>query len=308
MLARLKEWVSRVGMFVLAGKIDADLEEELASHLAMLEEEGMRQGMSRQEARRAAHLKLGDTAQLREAHRDARGLPVLDSLLQDVRYASRSLLDVPAFTAAAAVTLAIGIGANTAIFSIVDEALLRPLDFPRPEELVDIFSFDKASQKFLSTSFPDYQDLRARATTFQALSAFVRLPLTVFWNGNSQQLPVEAATGNFFSMLALSPAAGRTFRDEDDSLASQPVAMISEEIGDAGSIGQTILLEDKPFTIIGIIPKRYGGTNLNWGAPPKIWIPLQAIAACPAAVPHHGLLRATAYALAACDRQTQTGY
>jgi predicted permease len=277
MFARFREWGSRIGMFFHVRKIDADVHKELASHVAMLEEENIRQGMSPQDARRAAHLRLGDTAQLREAHRNARGLPLLESLLQDIRYALRSLIKIPGFTVAAVLTLAIGIGANTAIFSIVDEALFRPLDFPRPEELVDIFTFDKASQKFLSGSYPDYEDLRARVTTFQALSAFVRMPLNIFWNGRNQQLPVEAVTGNFFSMLALSPLAGRTFREQDDSLASQPVAMISEGIGDAGSIGQTILLEDKPFTIIGIVPKRYHGTNLNWGAPPKVWIPLQAI-------------------------------
>ncbi|HEY3458116.1 MAG TPA: ABC transporter permease [Bryobacteraceae bacterium] len=282
MFARIQEWASRVGMFFHSRKVDAEIDEELASHLAMLEEESIRRGMSPRDARRAAHLKPGDTAQLREAHRDSRGLPLLDTLLQDIRYASRSLIKIPGFTAAAVLTLAIGIGANTAIFSIVDEALFRPLDFPHPDELVDVFAFDRASQKFLSSSFPDYQDLRARVTTFQALSAFVRMPANVFWNGRNQELPVEAVTGNFFSMLALSPAAGRTFRDEDDYLASQPVAqsvaMISEEIGDARSIGQTILLEDKPFTIIGIVPKRYRGTNLNWGAPPKVWIPLQATA------------------------------
>jgi predicted permease len=276
--ARLREWVSRVGMFFHACRIDADVHEELASHFAMLEEENIRQGMSPQNARRAAHLRLGDTVQLREAHRDARGLPLLDSLLQDIRYASRSLIKIPGFTSAAVLTLAIGIGANTAIFSIVDEALFRPLDFPRPEELVDVFTFDRASQTFLSSSYPDYEDLRARVTTFQALSAFVRMPLNVLWRGSNQQLPVEAVTGNFFSTLALSPVAGRTFREQDDSLASQPVAMISEGTGDAGSIGQIILLEDKPFTIIGIVPKRYHGTNLNWGAPPKVWIPLQATA------------------------------
>ncbi|HEY6989649.1 MAG TPA: ABC transporter permease [Bryobacteraceae bacterium] len=222
--------------------------------------------------------RVGMFFRTRKIDADARGLPLLDTLLQDIRYASRSLKKFSGFTTAAVLTLAIGIGANTAIFSIVDEALFRPLDFPRPDELVDIFTFDKASQKFLSSSFPDYQDLRARVTTFQALSAFVRIPANVFWNGRNQELPIEAVTGNFFSMLGLSPVAGRTFRDEDDSLASQPVAMISEGIGDASSIGQTILLEEKPFTIIGIVPKRYHGTNLNWGAPPKVWIPLQATA------------------------------
>jgi hypothetical protein len=98
---------------------------------------------------------LGGAAQLREAHRATRGLPLLDSLLQDLRYALRSLRKTPAFTAAAVLTLGIGIGANTAVFSTIDEALFRPLDFPRPEHLADVFAFNKTSQTFLSSSYPD---------------------------------------------------------------------------------------------------------------------------------------------------------
>jgi len=205
-------------------------------------------------------------------------LPFLDSLLQDVRYALRSLGKTPAFTAAAVLTLAIGIGANTAIFSTIDEALFRPLDFPRPGQLADVFTFNKASRTFLSSSYPDYEDLRARTTTFQRLSAFVRMPLNVAWGGHNERLPVEAVTGNFFSMLELPPAAGRAFRDDDDSIAGGRVAMLSEEIADRGSIGEKISIEEEPFTIVGIVPKRYHGTNLNWGQPPRLWIPLHATA------------------------------
>ena len=131
---------------------------------------------------------------------------------------------------------------------------------------------------FLSSSYPDYQDFRARSTTFHQLAAFVRMPMNVSRGERSQRLPVEAVTGNFFSMLEMPPAAGRVFRDDDDSFAGGRVAMISEEIADAGSIGGRILIEDQPFTVIGIVPKRYHGTNLNWGDPPRLWIPLQATA------------------------------
>jgi predicted permease len=278
MFARLHEWVSRVVALFRTRRLDAELDQELNLHLGMLEEENTRRGMPPQEARRVAHLTLGNAAQLREAHRDKRGLPLIESLVQDVRYASRSLAKIPDFTAAAVLTLAIGVGANTAIFNIVDETLFRPLDFPQPQELADVFTFNKASQTFLSSSYPDYQDLRARATTFRELSAFVRMPLNVSWKGRDQRLPVEAVTGNFFSMLALHPTAGRAFGDDDDSSAGEPVAMISEGIGDAGSIGRIIMLEDQPFTIVGIVPKHYHGTNLNWGDPPKVWIPLHATA------------------------------
>jgi predicted permease len=278
MCTPIQEWISRIGAFFRSRRLDSELELELDSHLNMLEEENLRLGMPPQEARRSARLTLGGRTQLQEAHRDIRGLPLFDSLLQDVRYASRSLAKIPGFTGAAVLTLAIGIGANTAIFNIVDEALFRPLDFPRSEELADVFTFNNKSQTFLSSSYPDYEDLRAHATTFQTLSAFVRMPLNVAWRGRDQLLPVEAATGNFFSMLALKPVAGRAFRDDDDSLGSTPVAMVSEGIGDAGSVGQIIKVEEQAFTIVGIVPKRYHGTNLNWGDPPQVWIPLQMAA------------------------------
>jgi predicted permease len=213
-----------------------------------------------------------------EAHREARGLPLFDSLLRDGRYAVRCFGKAPGFTAAAILTLGIGIGANTAIFSTIDETLFRPLDFPRPEQLADVFAFNKASRVFLSSSYPDYRDFRARSTTFQQLSAFCRVPMNVSWGERSQRLPVEAVTGNFFSMLEMPPAAGRVFRDSDDSADGGRVAMVSEEIADAGSIGARIEIEDQPFTIVGIVPKRYHGTNLNWGAAPRVWIPLQATA------------------------------
>ncbi len=275
------ELLSRIRAFLQSRRLDADLDDELRSHLALLEEDSIRRGMDAQEARRAALVTLGSHASLREAHRDARGLPLLDSLLQDLKYAARSLRKTPGFLIAAILTLGIGIGANTAIFSTIDETLFRPLDFPRPEQLADVYSWNKTSAMFLSSSYPDYEDLRARSATFQQLSAFVRLPMNVALSHAgqpSQRLPVEAVTGNYFSMLEMAPAAGRAFRNDDDSPAGTSVAMLSEEIAGEHSLGTRIFIEDQPFTVIGIVPKRYHGTNLNWGDPPRVWIPLHATA------------------------------
>ncbi|HZL56648.1 MAG TPA: hypothetical protein VFC21_06195, partial [Bryobacteraceae bacterium] len=125
---------------------------------------------------------------------------MLEGLRQDVHYAIRNLSGSPLFATAAVLTLALGIGANTAIFSIIDETLFRPLDFPHPAQLADVFTFNKASQTYLSSSYPDYKDFRARSAAFQQLSAFVRMPLNVRWLERSERLPVEAVTGNFFAM------------------------------------------------------------------------------------------------------------
>ncbi|HVW83319.1 MAG TPA: ABC transporter permease, partial [Bryobacteraceae bacterium] len=133
-----------------------------------------------------------------------------ETLLQDVRFAFRNLGRSPGFTFAAVVTLAVGIGANTAIFSAIDETLFRPLSFPHPEQLVDVFSFNKATRTYLSSSYPEYEELRDRARSFQQISAFVRMPLNVESGGvRRARTPVEAVTGNYFAMLRLPPVAGR---------------------------------------------------------------------------------------------------
>jgi hypothetical protein len=134
------ELLSRIRAFFRSRRLDAELDGELQSHLALLEADNIRRGMDPQQARRAAVVTLGNPVSLREAHRDARGLPRLDSLRQDLKYAARSLRKTPGFLIAAIITLGIGIGANTAIFSTIDETLFRPLDFPRPEQLADVYS------------------------------------------------------------------------------------------------------------------------------------------------------------------------
>ena len=281
------ELLSRIRAFFRSRRLDAEIDDEIHSHLALLEADNIRRGMDPQQAHRAALVTLGNPISLREAHREARGLPFLDSLLQDLKYAARSLRKTPGFLIAAILTLGIGIGANTAVFSTIDETLFRPLDFPKPEQLADVYAWNKATATFLSSSYPDYEDLRARTATFQQLAAFVRMPMNVAFAGNvapgnagqpTERLPVEAVTGNYFSMLEMAPAAGRAFRNDDDSAAGSGVAMLSEEIADARSLGARILIEDQPFTVIGIVPKRYHGTNLNWGDAPRVWIPLHATA------------------------------
>jgi hypothetical protein len=175
---------------------------------------------------------------------------VRQTAFHDLRYAFRNLLRTPVFAAAAVLTLSLGIGANTAVFSAMDETLFRPLDFPHADQLADLFTFNKSTQTFLSTSYPDYQDFRARTQTFQTLSAFVRMSLNVKTPGLNQPLPVEAVTGNFFSMLQLPPVAGRMFQNQDDSAAAPPVALIAEDLAGPSAIGTKILIEDQPFTVI----------------------------------------------------------
>jgi predicted permease len=209
----------------------------------------------------------------------------MDALLRDTRYALRTLARSPGYAAAAILTLAIGIGANTAIFSAIDEVLFRPPHVPQPARLAQVYSFNAKTSTYLSSSYPDYQDFRRYAHTFQHLAAYVRFPLNVQIQGEgSERISVEAVSDNYFAMLAVPPLAGRAFTAADDVPGAAPVAMIAEELwrtemqADPGAVGRPIAISGQRFTVVGIVPRRVGGLNLNWSTPPRIWIPLRSSA------------------------------
>jgi predicted permease len=191
----------------------------------------------------------------------------------------------PAFAAAAMLMLALGIGAATAIFNAADETLLSPLPLPAPQQLVAVYSFDKKSSHYVSSSYPDFKDFSGRSRSFQHLSAYVRLPLNLTIGQATERISVEAVSADYFSMLELPPLAGRAFSGQEDGESSSPppVAMLGEELwrnhfeGDPSLVGKTITLEGSLVTVIGIVPARYRGANLNWGDPPQAWVPLSTV-------------------------------
>jgi len=196
---------------------------------------------------------------------------------QDLRFAARSLRKSPGFAAAAIVTMALGVGANTAIFSAIDEVLLRPLPVPQANRLAAVYRFNQKTSRYLSSSLPGYEELRQRARSFEALSAYVRLQFNLTVGSHAERVPVEAVTGNYFDMMKLAPLAGRSLRDDDSA-----AVMLGENLwrsrfqSDPALIGRTITLEDRPFVVTGIVPRAFHGPNMNWGQPPEIWMPLSA--------------------------------
>jgi predicted permease len=202
------------------------------------------------------------------------------SLGADLRFGFRMLRRNPVFTVAAMLTLALGIGVATAIFNVADETLLSPLPLPEPQQLVAVYSFDKKSSDYLSTSYPDFEDFNRRNHSFQHLSAYVRLSLKLQVRETAERIWLEAVSGDYFSMLDLPPLVGRAFGAED---SQTPVIMLGEELwrqrfgSDTNLIGKTVALEGVPLTVIGIVPGRYRGANLNWGDPPQAWIPFSAV-------------------------------
>jgi predicted permease len=202
----------------------------------------------------------------------------MNNLLQDLRYGFRMLRRKPMFTIIAVLTLALGIGANSAIFTLVNTVLLRPLPVAAPEELVavTVTGKDDSLQAF---SYPNYRDFRDRNEVFAGLYATRISPMSLSRDGNSQRIWGYTVTGNYFDILGVNAVVGRTFRpDEDHAPLGAPVAVVSFDSwqrrfgGDASLVGQEILINGHKFEVIGITPEGFNGTDLVYT--PEVWVPM----------------------------------
>ncbi|MGH9718564.1 MAG: ADOP family duplicated permease [Candidatus Acidiferrales bacterium] len=281
MISRLRAIVSRVRGFFSSRRLDADFQQELAAHLAMLEEENLRRGLTPDEARRQARLRLGAEAPLRETQHDLRGLPWLESVVQDVRFGLRMLRKSPSFTAVAVLTLALGIGANTAIFSLVDVVLFRPLPIAKPEQVLRLTDgVTKGASTSGFVSFPSYLLYREHSDAFSGMAAYLdRLPVNISANSlGSERIDAGMVTGNYFQTLGVKAAIGRVIVPEDNKPGSPPVVMLSHDFlqrrfsEDAKVLGTTILVDGQQFTIVGVTPSGFGGVSFE--NLPEIWIPM----------------------------------
>ena len=273
---------------------DERLRAEIADHLARQTDEYVRAGMPPGEARRQAVLKFGGVEAIRERARENRGLPFLDALTQDVRYALRHLRAVPAFTMATVLTLALGIGATTAIFTLVHAVLLKSLPVSEPGELYRVGKTSKCcytggySQPdgFSLVSYGLYTHLQNEAPGLSQLAAFSAGESTFLVQRagkaeRAESAPGEFVSGNYFAMFGLSAYAGRALEPKDDRPGAPLAAMMSYRLwlqrfgGDPSLVGSTVNLNDKPFTIVGITPPGFFGDTLRSG-PPDFFLPLNA--------------------------------
>ena len=255
----------RVLLFRLGGLFRKERKErefaaEMESHLAMHVEDNLRAGMNLEEARRQALIKLGGIEQTKENYRERRGIPFLETALQDLRYGARMLLKNPGFTAVAVVTLALGIGANTAIFSIVNGVLLQPLPYPRPEQLVVVARTAPRFDHPVPVSGPNFLDWRTRARQFQFLAGFDGRGFTVMFGNEPENILGAAVSPNFLSVLQVAPILGRNFLEPEEHTGNDHVAVITHSFwkerlgGDPGWIGRPLTLNGQVFTIVGILP------------------------------------------------------
>lgn len=205
---------------------------------------------------------------------------MIDWLLRDLRYGVRQLLRSPGFALAAGLTLALGVGANTIIFSIVNGLLLRPLPVDRPQDVVALYATDRRSGRTRSLSYPEYLDYRDRSGIFAGLVAQQGLPLSLSGRERAEMVWSELVTENYFSALGLRPALGRTFGPADASgPGSDPLVVLSHRLwldrfgGDAGVIGSVVRLNGHPFTVVGVAPAGYTGVR-KFGFHPDLWVPM----------------------------------
>lgn len=241
---------------------DTELTEELELHLAMHVEDNIRSGMSPEEARRQALIKLGGMARTKEIYRDRNRLPLLETLLQDLRYGARMLRKNPGFSTIAVVTLALGIGANTAVFSVVRAVLLKSLPYPDPERLVALSEY-QVHNGGQSVSWMDFREWQAQTTAFESIAVYRPHHFVLTGLDKPDMLRAGEVTSGFFPLLGTQTVLGRTFVPDDDRAGAARTTVLSYSFwrtrlgGDPAALGRTLRLDDTAYTIIGVLPPNF---------------------------------------------------
>jgi putative ABC transport system permease protein len=276
-LRGLRAWLLRLAGSLRKERREQDLAEELRSHLQLHMEDNLRAGMSEQEARRQALLKLGGLEPTKEIYRERRGLPLLETVLQDLRYATRTLRKNPGFTLIAVLTLALGIGANTAIFSMVNALLLHPYNFPDLDRLVRVWENrgidEGADARFIAPQ--DAADLQSGTAVFDALATYRCGDFNLNAKENVQSVLGCRVSANFFDVVGVNPASGRAFSPAEEQPGADQVAVVSYGFwqrrfaGNPAFLGKVIQMNGKKYTIVGIMPRGF-----DYPVPMELWVPL----------------------------------
>ncbi|MEZ5317572.1 MAG: ABC transporter permease [Vicinamibacterales bacterium] len=282
--ARLRELVTR-------GRVERELHDEIRHHLDLLAEDYVRRGWSPEDARREARRAFGGVDQAVEAVRDRRGFRLVDTVRRDVREAVRSLVRTPAFTLAAVLTLAMGVGVNTAIFTLVDAVLVRPLPYPAPDRLVALWETLPAREAVqpgapesggpparVAVAPANLADYQARVGDLATFAAWSQVGRNVIGPGGPERLTGEEVTAAYFDVLGIPPATGRTFRADEFVPGRDAVIVLGYGLwqrqfgGDAGVLGRSIELDGGPREIVGIMPRGFVAASALDGDV-DFWIP-----------------------------------
>ena len=269
-------WWNRLVNLTRSERLSKDIDRELTFHIEERVDELVASGMNEADARREAMRRFGEPLRQREQTRDADVLVWLDTVLADVRYALRGLRRSPAFSLVAILSLALGIGANTAIFSLLDAVLLESLPVHRPEELVRVI---RGAQSTVVTN-PIWEELRDRQDVFSGIFAYGDTRFNLAQGGEAHNILGNWVSGDFFATLGVSPVLGRLISREDDVRGCAAVAVVSHSLwrseygADAGVVGRSISLNGHAHTILGVTDARFTGVNV--GQPAQVFAPLCA--------------------------------
>jgi predicted permease len=282
-MADLRTFLSRAASLLRRKRLDADLEDELRSHIDLATVENMTLGMSRQQARTEALREFGGLAQTRETYRIRRGFPLLDEILRDLRFGLRQLYRAPGFALTAVLTLALGLGANTAIFSLINALLLRPLPVPHAEQL-SVLSYSRSDQPDTGYFF-NARLVRAferHHDGFSSIAAFSENLMQVRNGSANRQVSGAMVTGQFFTVLETPPLLGRYLTPQDDTPGSPngyPVVLSKSfwkswfnQASDV--VGRKLTIANTPFTVVGVMPDEFIGADPI--SRPSLYVPLAA--------------------------------
>lgn len=285
-MSGLKKVLIRVCALVRKDRLETEMDEELRFHLERQIEDNIKTGMSVQEARRAALAGFGGLEQMKEACRDVRYFRLVEQFFQDLRYAFRILRRTPVLTAAVVVSLALGIGANTAVFSVIDALLIRTLPVDRPQELFTLKTrtLSSSDDQYSYQAFTDFREATHGAARLLAASWLERAQILL--DGRPELVYQKAVSGSYFSVLDVGASLGRVFTTDEDRLPPpQPVAVISygfwqRRFGrDPAVLGQSFRYKGDVFTIVGVGPQDFFGETV--GEKPDVWIPITAAPRAP---------------------------
>jgi predicted permease len=269
-LGGLRRFVLRLFNALRPGRAEAELDRELRAHLGLVEEEFARRGLTPEEASLAARRALGGLDQAKELHRDARSFPSLDDVRRDLRYAVRTLRRAPGFAAAIVLTLAVGIGANTAMFSVLDGVVLKPLGYPDSERIVSVVTrWTDTGDTTPRITGGDEIDIRARAGAFEAFAFIFGGELGVQLRDHAEFVGTRIVHPDFFAVFGVAPVAGRAFRPEDaerSAIVSLGFALRNFG-GAAGALGGAVSLEGRSYEIVGVMP-----AAMQFPARTEVWL------------------------------------
>jgi putative ABC transport system permease protein len=276
------ELARRLLMLFRRRQFDADLDEEMRLHRELREREEIERGLSPKEAHYAAQRRFGNDLVLREESRDMWGWNWLENLMQDIRFGLRMFLKSPGFAGLAILILALGVGADTAVFSALDATLLRPLPYPSPRQLVMVWGVDALGccrHGGLVFSAPNFLEFKEENRVFKNVGTFDGAGFTLTGVASPEHLRAGRVTSDFFQVLAVRPMLGRTFLPEDDMAGRDHVTLLSYGLwqrrfgSDPQILGQTIRLDAVPYTVVGVLPRDFDFSIPGYYGPRDLWVP-----------------------------------